>query len=181
MSSTKSTRSSDHRSSDDRLSPDELDKLRELSRSLIYSCEVCARLEVRGLAETGRSRFGHWARITEAGRDFLKALHPGSDAGADREVGYSCRGAVPRNRRDTAIQARRDVAITPPAAALDVGETFQSESAGPSKAGIGVLDAAPVRDQQAPTLKQVVDRITEMVVSQYGKDNRRTGNRSAKQ
>lgn len=133
------------------LPKDELQKLKYLSYAIHTDREAYATLEAYGLATSGRSRFGNWVRITEKGRELVQQLPPGSDAGAGLQAGYSCRGAVPRKRRDTASQARESAAITPPAAVLDVG--------------------APTTESVVDTAKHAISQVTVRVLD-YAKNSR---------
>lgn len=54
-----------------RLRPEHKETLQELARSVCRGSEAADYLAARGLAVTGSGRFGTWARITEAGREYL--------------------------------------------------------------------------------------------------------------
>lgn len=137
------------------LTPQELGKLKSLEHAVGYQSVECARLEMLGFVETGRSRFADWARITASGKEFLSVLPPVSGDGAGPSAGYSYRGAEPRIRRDSANQARGSAAITPPAAALDVGALSQ----------IHVI--------------HIVRRVTEMVLDYGSTRNKGTGDHAS--
>jgi hypothetical protein len=82
-----------------------------------------AELEALGLVETGKSRFGHWARITTAGRSKLDpSFKPPQEAPGPAQAGTSWPEAPSGMGLIGAQQARgTKPAIPPPAVALDVG------------------------------------------------------------
>lgn len=68
-----------------RLTPDQLETLRDLGNCVCRAEKNAYALELHGLCITGRGRFGSWARITDAGRQYL-----------DRTSGERSRRASPR-------------------------------------------------------------------------------------
>ncbi len=152
------------------LSQAEVIKLRFLSYATCYSCELCPRLEALGLVDTGRSRFGGWAKITSEGRAVLAeydSLPPGSGPGAGRQAGYSYRDAASRSDHTAATQARVSAAISPPAAVLDVeGPSSMPVVQVPQSSTPPQGDAGPV--PPAPNMKAIVNNVTDMVI-QNGK------------
>lgn len=57
-----------------RLTPDQIETLRVLGNGLGRADEAAQVLELHGLCVTGRGRFGSWARITDAGRQYLDRM-----------------------------------------------------------------------------------------------------------
>ena len=80
------------------LSNDDIEDLRDVQRAKVGKYHPGMRSAVlEGYLDLGRSRFGEYVKITEAGKELLAKT--GSDAGK------TPRGAVPRTSRNTAKQA----------------------------------------------------------------------------
>lgn len=116
-----------------RLTEAQQEVLEALGRSTTYSSVEAEQLMVLGLTEIGKGRFGEWARITEAGREFLaKHCTPEGRPGA-AQAGLLLREATAREPTIVATNARSSAAILPPAAAQDVGasSTIQQRAVRP--------------------------------------------------
>ena len=126
------------------LNADQVFALVSLRNATGYAHAVHAELEVMGLVVTGKSRFAEWARLTEAGREYVDRMSargrraaptPGPSASdhphrsPELVLGLAALppeppGGAQRLAKDqnAATQARRDaLVIRPPASALDVG------------------------------------------------------------
>lgn len=110
------------------LSQTALDALYRLAAATGYaSTPGVPELEALGLAETGKSRFGHWARITVAGRSALVATgytvarETPEEAPGPAQAGTSSSDAPSGAGLVGAQQAQRESAMPPPAVALNVG------------------------------------------------------------
>jgi hypothetical protein len=130
-----------------KLTPAQVEVLVARRNSVGIACELCPKLEALGLIQTGKSRFAHWVRLTEAGQQYVDRMSAsGSRAAATRGSGDTEQLLNPRNeagagadalgppngaRRvvqasNAAPQARRDpLAIRPPASALDVAAVLR--------------------------------------------------------
>ena len=98
--------------------------LYRLSMAIGYaSAPGIPELEARGLVETGKGRFGHWARITVAGRTALDPdFKPPQEPPGPAQAGTSWPDAPSGMGLTGAAQASREQAvISPPAVALNVG------------------------------------------------------------
>lgn len=107
-----------------KLSQTAQEALWRLSQTIGYaSAPGIPELEARGLVETGKSRFGHWARITNAGRAALDPdFKPPQEPPGPAQAGTSWPDAPSGTGLTGAAQASREqAAISPPAVALDVG------------------------------------------------------------
>lgn len=135
-----------------KLTAEQVEDLHSATVSTVRRTVWTALLESRGLVRTGYSRFGGWMKATDAGRRYvdmmsanrgIKAAPSGSSADTEAStspatapgptdssaVGRSLGGSAPPKRRKAekeALPAARPGSkpvITPPAGALDVGET----------------------------------------------------------
>jgi DNA-binding MarR family transcriptional regulator len=77
------------------------DLLRRLLICTTRDDPAALQLELKGLVQTGRGRYGDWVRLTEAGREVANQLHPAASPGP-APTGSLLRGAVPRQRRKAA-------------------------------------------------------------------------------
>lgn len=136
-----------------RVSAEQLEVLFSLDGVTGRACAECVKLEAKGLVITGRGRFGDWAKLTSDGRSYLARKRAAGGRAASAQVGTApvekkpstrsarsvdgvgtgsqapdastlLRGAVPRQRRNTAKNARgTSASIRPPEAVQHVGGT----------------------------------------------------------
>lgn len=175
-----------------KLNDHQLAELQDLARATSRANDVSRGLEQHGLVVTGHGRFGSYARITEAGRQYLdRTSGRGGRAASTRgtgdtvresipvagagpaQAGALLRGAAPRISRDAATQAVRAAtrslpAITSPAGPLHVGKISMGEphaTCSPHvKPGSAPLHTARPK-RAAPLLSRLMNQLTKVIIN----------------
>lgn len=163
-----------------RLTADQFDALLTVEHATARSDAVFEALELKGAVETGKGRYGSWARITPEGREYLArkraaggratseqvaapaqkprktrpAALPGPASTSVDSSGGLLRGVVPRQQRNTTRNARETHAAIPsPAAAQPVGKTSSRGAGltGYAKEGLASREGGVGKSNPPPT------------------------------